>query len=505
MNGRLRIGVVSIGLAFVLAVVLGATGVLAPKSQRVALGASTTLTIISGTILVRHLAGDFAPAEDGAILGPGDTVRTRTDARGVLTYFEGSTVEIEPDSELTIDAAHANPDGSTVIIMKQDLGETWHVVSHLVQGGSTYEVHTSASTASVRGTQFTVGVTPDGTTTETTTEGTVATSDPQGAATVLTPGGQQTTTRKGEAPQAPQPAPEPERTVTVTVADPNALVIDPLGRANGVKGGKTIIQTPGARVTLVNGQIVVVLPDLPDGEVATHFTNPNPPDRDVAVSTKVEDKGKPPVEVIATVRPLSTAVTGVDVKKGAANEAPAVQLRKPANANPTSAAETPRPPTDEPKATDQPKKSGDAGTKSGDPNGLTGPTTNPGNTTDSNKNKDEKKTAAPTSGFIPPVNLPTIPVPVTDPSKKTGGPSGASGNGGPNSGGNTDAGGGGSSGNSGSGTGGSDNGAGHGNGNTGGTGSNDSGTNGSKDNGNGFKPDTKHLVPEPPAPRAPKK
>jgi hypothetical protein len=62
----------------------------------------------------------------GAILGPGDTVRTGTDARAVLTYFEGSTVEIEPDAERTIDTAHANPDGNTVIIMKQDLGETWH-------------------------------------------------------------------------------------------------------------------------------------------------------------------------------------------------------------------------------------------------------------------------------------------------------------------------------------------------------------------------------------------
>jgi len=76
VNGRLRVGVAGLGLAFVLAIVLGATGVLAPKSQRVALGASTTLTIIAGPIFVRHLTGDFVPADDGVVLGTGDTVKT---------------------------------------------------------------------------------------------------------------------------------------------------------------------------------------------------------------------------------------------------------------------------------------------------------------------------------------------------------------------------------------------------------------------------------------------
>jgi len=91
--------VAALGLAFVLAIALGASGVLTPKSQRAALGASTTLTIITGPVFTRHLTGDFGPADDGVVLGPGDTVKTGPAARAVLTYFEGSTVEIEPDSE----------------------------------------------------------------------------------------------------------------------------------------------------------------------------------------------------------------------------------------------------------------------------------------------------------------------------------------------------------------------------------------------------------------------
>ena len=311
VNSRLRVGVAALGLAFVLAIVLGATGVLAPKNQRVALGASTTLTIITGPVYVRHLTSEFGPADDGSVLGPGDTVKTGAGSRAVLTYFEGSTVEIEPDSELTIDDAHANPDGSTVIVMKQDLGTTWNVVTHLVQGGSKYEVHTTAATASVRGTAFTVNVTPDGTTTETTTEGAVANSDTQGTTTVLTPPGQQTTTKTGEKPTPPAPAPDAERRVTVTVGDQNAIVVDTLGRANGIKDGKKILQTPGAQLQIVDGHLVITLPNIPDGTLSTHFLGTS---GDTDVTTKVEDKGNDAIEVKDNVKAQSN--TGVDIKKG---------------------------------------------------------------------------------------------------------------------------------------------------------------------------------------------
>src|SRR4029077_19571380 len=152
----LRLGVTATGVAFVIAVIFGATGALVPAAQVAAFGAST-LTIISGPVAVRHAGGDFASANDGAVLAEGDTVKTGVDARAVLTYFEGSTVEMEPDSEVTIDSAYSAPDGSTIIVMQQNLGITWHVVTHLITAGSMYEVHTTTSTASVRGTQFTVG------------------------------------------------------------------------------------------------------------------------------------------------------------------------------------------------------------------------------------------------------------------------------------------------------------------------------------------------------------
>ncbi|HEX6061242.1 MAG TPA: FecR domain-containing protein [Candidatus Limnocylindria bacterium] len=319
MNRRLRLGVTATGVAFVIAIMLGVTGALVPAGQAAASGAST-LTILAGSVWVRHAGGDFESAADGAVLIAGDTIMTGADARAVLTYFEGSTVEMEPASELTIDSARSDPNGDTIIVMQQNLGVTWHVVTHLLTTGSMYEIHTSTATASVRGTQFTVAIEPDGTTTQTTTEGAVADTDTQATATVLTQPGHQTKTRSGEAPAQPAPVAAPDRTVTVTITDENALVVDTLGRANGQKDGKKILQTPGAQLKVVDGHLVVTMPNVPDGALTTHVAG----NSSATVTTRLEDKGKPAVELNDTVAPGTNS--GVDIKKGTGT-APTLEKR----------------------------------------------------------------------------------------------------------------------------------------------------------------------------------
>jgi len=156
-----------------------------------ALAAATTVTIISGDIQVRHGAtASFVSATDGEVLVAGDTLRTGGDSRAVLTYFEGSTVSIEPNSELTIEKAAALTDGSTIVLMQQNFGRTWHVVTKLISGSSRYEVRTPSSTASVRGTIFAVDVYVDADgpgATVTTSEGVVVHSaaGPAGAASAV--------------------------------------------------------------------------------------------------------------------------------------------------------------------------------------------------------------------------------------------------------------------------------------------------------------------------------
>jgi len=305
-------------LALVLAVALGTTG---NVSNAKAFGASTSLTILSGDVSVRHGNGAFVAAVDGETLSEGDAVRTAADARAILTYFEGSTVTIEPASELSIDNAETLADGGTVVVMTQALGRTWHVVTKLITGSSKYEVKTPASTASVRGTEFQVDV--DATvTTVATTEGTVvahvdgpATS---GATLDVPVKAGMTQTQKKNAPASPaKTATAPERKATVTVAATNGLVTDAAGRTNGITtSGKVVVQTPGAQVKRVDGKIVVTLPNVLDGELATFVAKKNADDDDdVDVEAKIEDNGSVQTLTDTAVSDGAKKIGGFEVKR----------------------------------------------------------------------------------------------------------------------------------------------------------------------------------------------
>ena len=294
VSRKLRFFVGTMMLALVLAVALGTTG---NVSNAKAFGASTSLTILSGDVSVRHGNGAFVAAVDGETLNEGDAVRTAAQARAILTYFEGSTVTIEPASEISIDRAETLADGGTVVAMTQTLGRTWHVVTKLITGSSKYQVKTPASTASVRGTEFQVDA--DATvTTITTTEGTVVAQveDPSApGATVDVPvtAGMTQTQVKHSAAAPARAATEPERKATVTINGTNGLVVDPAGRANGVsKDGKLVVQTPGAQVKRVDGTIVITLPNVLDGRLAALVSKrSDDDDDDVDVEVKVEDRG----------------------------------------------------------------------------------------------------------------------------------------------------------------------------------------------------------------------
>lgn len=281
-----------------------------------ALQPAAILTVISGDVLARFGGVDFSFAADGAVLYVGATVRTGADARAVITLFEGSTVELEPASEITIEQATTHG-GSTIVQLAQSLGRSWHVVTHLTSADSRYEVRTPAATASVRGTAFEVAV-GDGhagpTTTVTTTEGRVATADAAAGREVLVSADQTTTVRANMAPEPPHSAPDAERVVTVAALAESSLVVDPLGRANGVKDGKIVAQTPGARVRIQDGIITVTLPNVPEGVFAT--TVGRSAGAPVTVSTTVTDKDKEPVTVTSAAQAGGGSTTsGVLLRK----------------------------------------------------------------------------------------------------------------------------------------------------------------------------------------------
>src|SRR5207245_488032 len=98
------------------------------------------------------------------------------------------------------------------------------------------------------------------------------------------------------APPAPtHDAPEPARKVIVTVDNQTTIVVDTLGRANGIdKNGKVRLETPGAQLQVVDGHLVITLPNVPDGELKAIARKTD--NGDVNVTTSVEEKGKDPVK-----------------------------------------------------------------------------------------------------------------------------------------------------------------------------------------------------------------
>ncbi|HEV8468679.1 MAG TPA: FecR family protein [Candidatus Limnocylindria bacterium] len=202
----------SLALAMGFALIFGASAALAPEAD--ALAAISTLSAVKGDVFVRHPSGDLARANEGDVIVVGDAIRTGSDALAEITYFEGSSVRIEADTELVVENLSTASDGGTVIVMWQAVGRTWHVVTKLITGGSRYEVRTPSSTATVRGTIFAVDVEiePDGPVAiVTTSEGTVVHSslDPvhPGATTeVRVTAGQQSKASRGKATEPADPA-----------------------------------------------------------------------------------------------------------------------------------------------------------------------------------------------------------------------------------------------------------------------------------------------------------
>ena len=139
-------------LVVALALGLGSSAVLAPEAD--ALVSISTLTVVDGSVLISHAGSGFTPAREGEVIAAGDTIRTESGAAAEITYFEGSSVRLEADTQIVVESLRSEADGGTVIGMMQTLGRTWHVVTKLISGSSRYEVHTPSSTASVRGTIF---------------------------------------------------------------------------------------------------------------------------------------------------------------------------------------------------------------------------------------------------------------------------------------------------------------------------------------------------------------
>lgn len=133
----------------------------------------TTISALTGEVFVLKAGSTtWTKASAGISLEAGDRIMTRAGSNAVVTFFEGSTIELASDTEISVSelgiAKHAD---STIIKLWQQIGNTRSRVEKLVDPASRYEIETPAGAAVVRGSIGDVEVDKDGTTRITNIEG----------------------------------------------------------------------------------------------------------------------------------------------------------------------------------------------------------------------------------------------------------------------------------------------------------------------------------------------
>jgi len=101
----------------------------------------------------------------------GDTIKTGGNSKTQITFFEGSTVELEANTEIMVAALAISETGSTNIELTQLLGKTISRVNKLTDPASNFNIETPSAIAAVRGSVMTVTVATSGVTVVTNEEG----------------------------------------------------------------------------------------------------------------------------------------------------------------------------------------------------------------------------------------------------------------------------------------------------------------------------------------------
>jgi len=263
------------------------TGAIALLFPTQALGSSSTLEVLDGVVAVSHDGNTFAMGQDGDMVQEGDIIRTGEGAHAVLTFFDGSIIELEPESEIRMQTLQATSAGDLLMTMQQTIGRSWHVVSRTLTPNSKYEVRTPAATAAVRGTAFLLTVLPQGQSNIQTTDGVVGMVG--NGQEVLVPPRFNSNVLPGGVPEPATPAPPPPALVRIVLdPTPNAAVVDANKRTVGVVNGLPIRYIPGSTVLLVDGKLVLTIPNPSLGRLDTHVQPADPKELAVDVNVLVQ-------------------------------------------------------------------------------------------------------------------------------------------------------------------------------------------------------------------------
>lgn len=124
----------------------------------------TILSITKGNVFVMKAGTDsWIEAQVGMSLEAGDTIKTDDFSSAEITFFDGSTIELQAGTEIEVVSLDISTDtGSTTITLEQTIGTTISRVTKLLDPASRYEVETPTGVAAVRGSSMLLEVLADG-------------------------------------------------------------------------------------------------------------------------------------------------------------------------------------------------------------------------------------------------------------------------------------------------------------------------------------------------------
>ena len=118
----------------------------------------TILSITEGDVFVMKAGtDDWIEAQVEMSLEVGDTIKTGDGSGTEITFFDGSTIELQAGTEIEIASLDISTDtGATTITLMQTIGTTISRVTKLLDPASRYEIETPTGAAVVRGSWLTV-------------------------------------------------------------------------------------------------------------------------------------------------------------------------------------------------------------------------------------------------------------------------------------------------------------------------------------------------------------
>ena len=266
--GLPSLGMVVRGLAYVAPAALFIVFALVLLSGReTGIAQASSLAVYSGGV-ERLEADAWRRLSDGAALSEGDRLRTTVEGRALITFADGSTIALEPGTELVLSRVRRDQ-GARTIEIEQVTGALWNDVTgdNSAEGGS-YLVRTPEATIRVSGAAFSTQVRP-GETEITAADGSVE----------VEANGQRVTLAANEsviaraAPEGGQLLSDRAQSAasTVTIDAPFAAsLVSQYGQATGVQPqGEVHQHLPGATTTMpdVRGpQQLSFLGQFPPGE-----------------------------------------------------------------------------------------------------------------------------------------------------------------------------------------------------------------------------------------------